>query len=392
MIKRQFLLLSILATSGLSAGIVWVDDHEPNFHDESYEPQKESFLQEDEEGFDLSDMLLEDTLDTHLTSNDIELVETPYEGGIELTDFFHDPSNHTFVDVDFDLEEAHPNDSSKHTNTKDEIQFVIKETEKQEDHFTLAEADFDVEDVTPENGASKKANTKDNIEFVLKEATPNVSEEENSKELALAESNTHHTQLVPIAEVGPFSEFTIQGKGVKSPLVEKVENDNEDNQMVYFAPSENTQCGFYLSTKKVSNGEYEVFVKATHHRPPPHWLGGNIPSGQENTPVVNVTYKDAFLYSIWAGKRLPKDSELVIAVKAAKIQVEDGNLIGEWTSTPSYGKNATARGASHLTMNSELSRITYHKVFLGDPEGVMPAKESNSYNNNTGFRTAINVN
>ncbi|MDF2577608.1 MAG: hypothetical protein K0S74_1092 [Chlamydiales bacterium] len=66
---------------------------------------------------------------------------------------------------------------------------------------------------------------------------------------------------------------------------------------------------FYVDKYNVTNADYYKFVEATGHRAPAHWIGGEIPPGLDNHPVVNVSYLDAAAYAKWAGKRLPTEIE-----------------------------------------------------------------------------------
>ncbi|MBS1606154.1 MAG: SUMF1/EgtB/PvdO family nonheme iron enzyme [Bacteroidetes bacterium] len=72
---------------------------------------------------------------------------------------------------------------------------------------------------------------------------------------------------------------------------------------------------FLMDKWPVTNADFKKFVDATHYRPSDtanflrHWRKGAIPAGQENFPVVNVSYEDARAYAKWAGKRLPTELE-----------------------------------------------------------------------------------
>ncbi|MBI5303701.1 MAG: SUMF1/EgtB/PvdO family nonheme iron enzyme [Chloroflexi bacterium] len=66
---------------------------------------------------------------------------------------------------------------------------------------------------------------------------------------------------------------------------------------------------FYISRYPVTNAEYKKFVDATKHRIPRHWQNEEIPTGNENDPVVYVSWEDAVGYCKWAGVRLPTEAE-----------------------------------------------------------------------------------
>ena len=78
--------------------------------------------------------------------------------------------------------------------------------------------------------------------------------------------------------------------------------------------NETPQRQIYLSTYQimrmpVTNAEYKVFVDATDHRPPHHWIGREIPKDKANHPVINVSWRDAMAFCTWAGVRLPSEAE-----------------------------------------------------------------------------------
>ncbi len=76
--------------------------------------------------------------------------------------------------------------------------------------------------------------------------------------------------------------------------------------------------GFYIDRYEVSNSQYKKFLDATGRESPVdsvasdapyNWRNGNYPEGEDNHPVINVTWHDADAYCRWAGKRLPAEVE-----------------------------------------------------------------------------------
>jgi len=77
---------------------------------------------------------------------------------------------------------------------------------------------------------------------------------------------------------------------------------------------EQPQCrvnlpGYWMGRTEVTNAQYLRFVRATGHRAPEHWKGGQVPSGLDSLPVVQVNWQDARAYCEWAGGRLPTELE-----------------------------------------------------------------------------------
>jgi formylglycine-generating enzyme required for sulfatase activity len=83
----------------------------------------------------------------------------------------------------------------------------------------------------------------------------------------------------------------------------------------YNAGRKYTLPSYWMDRHPVTNGQYKAFLKATRYQPVDpinfllHWTAGAPPEGQENYPVVYVSWEDAKAYAEWAGKRLPTEIE-----------------------------------------------------------------------------------
>jgi len=93
------------------------------------------------------------------------------------------------------------------------------------------------------------------------------------------------------------------------PSVDKWARDDEQPQHTLSLPD------YYLAKTPLTNAQYAAFVQATGHRQPEHWKDRKPPSGQEDHPVVYVSWYDAVAYCNWlssvTGKpyRLPSETE-----------------------------------------------------------------------------------
>jgi gamma-glutamyl hercynylcysteine S-oxide synthase len=99
-------------------------------------------------------------------------------------------------------------------------------------------------------------------------------------------------------------------------------------------PVTNTQYLRFLNASKYKTSDTANYLK--------HWNKGKIPAGQENFPVVYVSYEDAKAYARWAGKRLPTEIEWQYAAQTA-----EGN---EWP-----WKQETPVKRKHQVVNATLT-------------------------------------
>lgn len=152
----------------------------------------------------------------------------------------------------------------------------------------------------------------------------------------------------------------------------------------------NERPSFYIDRKKVTNKAYKKFIDATHYTPPAHWINGEIPGGKQHEPVVNVTYKDALVYAVWAGKRLPTELEWRHAARAHLIESDPEDRVSEWTST-AYTQDdleVEKRPAVILSKYYATYKHDFVRVGVGRPVAPLCGDECNL---STGFRCVSNA-
>lgn len=110
---------------------------------------------------------------------------------------------------------------------------------------------------------------------------------------------------------------------------------------------------FYVDVSPVTNQQFKMFVDAAQYHPADttnflkHWPNGNIPNGEENFPVIYVSYEDAQAYAAWAGKRLPTEAEWQYAA-----QTSDGR---NWP----WGNTVKQNGSQQKNISTTLTLVDY---------------------------------
>jgi iron(II)-dependent oxidoreductase len=78
---------------------------------------------------------------------------------------------------------------------------------------------------------------------------------------------------------------------------------------------------FLIDKYPVTNAQFFEFMMSSRYMPSDtskflrHWERGTLKQGQENYPVVYVSYEDMKAYAKWAGKRLPTQAEWQLAAQ-----------------------------------------------------------------------------
>jgi len=110
---------------------------------------------------------------------------------------------------------------------------------------------------------------------------------------------------------------------------------------------------FYMDKFPVTNSQFKKFVDETNYHPTDsinflkHWINNKPKPGEENFPVVNISYEDAQVYAKWAGKRLPTEAEWQYAA-----QTSDGRI---WP----WGNEVKQKAKEAKNISTTLTLVDY---------------------------------
>ena len=134
---------------------------------------------------------------------------------------------------------------------------------------------------------------------------------------------------------------------------------------------------FAIDETPVTNAQFKAFLDASGYKPRlpenflKHWVGGQIPKGKEEHPVVYVCLEDARAYAKWANKRLPREEEWQLAAGGnEQLKYPWGNIFekgkcnentdGTTTPVKTYPEGRSPNGAWDMCGNTwELTESEY---------------------------------
>ena len=130
---------------------------------------------------------------------------------------------------------------------------------------------------------------------------------------------------------------TNQGEGV-GPNTPRSNNDARPEHKVITG-------AFYIDKTEVTNEAYKRFCDATQYPTPPGWKNGAIPEGQEDFPVMRVSWYEAAAFAAWIGKRLPTEIEWEKTARGTDARLFPWGNNWDWTKVVTQRESAYKVGS-----------------------------------------------
>lgn len=179
----------------------------------------------------------------------------------------------------------------------------------------------------------------------------------------------------------PAGEFSMGSDTFKDPDARK---DEKPQHTILLAE-------YLIGQNPVTNRQYQVFLLASGHRQPLHWLNGIMPKDKENHPVVYVSWVDTVAFCSWLSKvigmkvRLPSEAEWEKAARGVDGRIypwgnqsPDGTLANyaasDTRAVSEYIRGASPYGALDMSGNvCEWVNDFYNKNYYQTSPATNPA-------------------
>lgn len=208
------------------------------------------------------------------------------------------------------------------------------------------------------------------------------------KSINMAEILAAHHPSEPEMVLIPAGEFLMGSDLEKDPHAK----DEECPQHTLYL------FDYAMARTPVTNAQYAVFLRATRHRPPPHWKLLLFfkkrwpPIGRKGYPVVNVSWYDALAYCEWLSEvtgrsyRLPSEAEWEKAARgsggriypwgdewhAERCNISDGSEKKHTTPVDAFPQGASPYGLLDMVGNVWEWTRSLWGVNLSRPEFKYP--------------------
>lgn len=151
--------------------------------------------------------------------------------------------------------------------------------------------------------------------YLLDEAKTEVfANSTTTLNLSLVRANQNRSEMASI----PGGEYKIGLDAKRIKWVKKNIGGSEDDFKASVPKHTVKLKAFGIDKYEVTNQQYEKFIRAKNHQAPKGWRGDTYRKGQDDYPVVNVSWADAAAYCKWKGKRLPTETEWETAAAGVK--------------------------------------------------------------------------